>query len=198
MVPGPPGDGDDELATRLQRADVAGEDAVRDLTPFGLADDRPVDPRRQRVGQGHAVGAALADELRPATPAGTLSLARAVRPAKGHDDVYIVKLRNAGAASYKGGVAGYPATKPAAGEKLDASASAVVSYVQHLEREHDAPTRKGAACGGERRVHLGRVMTVVVDQRETSAAVRSDVSAASHTVTPSTLPPFHSPLQTMP
>lgn len=96
-----------------------------------------------------SVGAALADELGPATQAGTLSLARAVRPAKGHDDVYIVKLRNAGAASYKGGVAGYPATKPTAGAKLDASASAVVSYVQHLEREHDALLADVGATSGK-------------------------------------------------
>lgn len=50
---------------------------------------------------------------------------------------YIVQLSAAPAASYTGGVQDLAATKPAEGEQLDVSASAVRSYVQYLENEQE-------------------------------------------------------------
>ncbi len=50
---------------------------------------------------------------------------------------YIVQLSAAPAASYTGGVKDLAATKPAEGEQLDVSASAVRSYVQYLESEQE-------------------------------------------------------------
>ena len=47
-----------------------------------------------------------------------------------------------------------------------------------LEGEHQAPAGKGAARRRERRRHLGRVVAVVVDQREGAAARERDVAVA--------------------
>jgi subtilisin family serine protease len=66
-----------------------------------------------------------------------LRLAAPVRPVKGGSAVYIVKLKDSGAASYMGEVAGYAATKPLAGERMRPHSAGVESYVQHLEQTHD-------------------------------------------------------------
>jgi subtilisin family serine protease len=52
--------------------------------------------------------------------------------------VYIVRMSEEPAASYKGRVRGYAATRPAEGEKLDASRPEVQSYRRYLETRHDA------------------------------------------------------------
>ena len=46
---------------------------------------------------------------------------------------YIVQLADTPAAAYEGGVAGYPATRPAPGGKLNASASNVRAYINYLD-----------------------------------------------------------------
>lgn len=79
---------------------------------------------------------------------GPLALAEPVRPAKTAGDVYIVQLRDAGAASYKGETVGYAATKPSGPEPFDASAPAVDSYVNYLERKHTAVLNE--VGGGEK------------------------------------------------
>jgi subtilisin family serine protease len=81
--------------------------------------------------------ATAGDAVRPATPSGPLTLASPVRPVKGATAVYLVQLKEPGAANYKGGTTGFAATKPAPGRKLDSSAAAVESYVQHLTISHD-------------------------------------------------------------
>jgi hypothetical protein len=81
-----------------------------------------------------ALAAPGAFAARPAPTAGTLGLAGTARPVDKGDAVYIVKLREPGAASYKGGSDGYAATKPAPGGKLDRSGGAVKSYVAHIEQ----------------------------------------------------------------
>lgn len=58
-------------------------------------------------------------------------------PAKTAAEVYIVQLAESGAASYKGGVSGFAATKPAAGTRYDAQSPAVQSWVRRLETSHD-------------------------------------------------------------
>ena len=49
-----------------------------------------------------------------------MRLAAPVRPVKSGAAIYIVKLKEPGAASYKGGTAGYAATKPGVGQRLNA------------------------------------------------------------------------------
>lgn len=78
-----------------------------------------------------------------------LRLAAPVRPVKGGSGVYIVKLKDKGAAGYAGELPGYAATKPMAGERMRPQSARVESYVQHLEQTHDrllaavgAPTAK--------------------------------------------------------
>lgn len=53
------------------------------------------------------------------------------------DGRYIVLLDDAPAATYEGGEAGLTATKPAEGDKLDATTDAVVEYSSHLENLQD-------------------------------------------------------------
>ena len=67
----------------------------------------------------------------------TLRLAAPVRPVKGATAVYIVKLKAPGAASYKGTVAGFAATKPNSGQRLDIHSGTVQTYVRLLEQSHD-------------------------------------------------------------
>lgn len=50
---------------------------------------------------------------------------------------YIVQLAGAPVASYDGGVAGLPATKPAAGTRLDISATDVQNYMAYLGKKQD-------------------------------------------------------------
>ena len=77
-----------------------------------------------------------------------LRLAAPVRPVKSGTAIYIVQLKDAGAASYKGGVPGFAPTKPGPGQRIDRSAGPVDSYVKHLEQTHDRLlTGVGAASG---------------------------------------------------
>src|SRR5690606_5360024 len=99
-----------------------------------------------------AVGAAaLSLPLHAQTPdsAPPLRLAAPVRPAKDAASVYIVKLRQPGAASYKGGIAGFAATKPSPGRKLDSTDGAVQSYVNYLESAHDRMLSSVGAGSGK-------------------------------------------------
>jgi subtilisin family serine protease len=50
---------------------------------------------------------------------------------------YIVQLPAAPAASYEGGIAGLPATKPAPGNHLDISATDVQNYIAYLEKKQN-------------------------------------------------------------
>jgi subtilisin family serine protease len=51
-------------------------------------------------------------------------------------DLYIVRTVGAPVASYTGDVAGFTATKPAAGKKLDANSPAAQAYKAHLDQGH--------------------------------------------------------------
>ena len=58
---------------------------------------------------------------------------------------YIVTFADEPAASYEGGVAGYPRTRPDAGRKLDPTRPEVIRYRDRLTKQHDAAlTRVGA------------------------------------------------------
>ena len=56
--------------------------------------------------------------------------------------VYIVQMVHAPAVAYTGDVAGYNATKPGHGKKIDPLAADTVRYVGYLKGKHDAAIRK--------------------------------------------------------
>ena len=62
--------------------------------------------------------------------------------AKSGNGVYIVQMQDAPAVTYKGGVAGYQATAPKKGEKINPIAPDVVKYVDYLKAKHDAALAK--------------------------------------------------------
>ena len=63
---------------------------------------------------------------------------------KSSNGVYIVRMSDEPAAAYTGKVRGYGATRPAEGEKLDASRPEVESYRGYLRSRHaDAVARVG-------------------------------------------------------
>jgi len=66
-----------------------------------------------------------------------LRLAAPVRPVKSPTAVYIVKLKAPGAATYKGTVSGFAATKPSNGQRLDIHSAAVQTYVRLVEQSHE-------------------------------------------------------------
>ena len=78
-----------------------------------------------------------AQDLTPAGPPGSLGLAGPVEPAKEPAAVYIVQLKQAGAATYKGGTPGFAATKPQLGAKIDRNSGQVEAYAKYLEASHD-------------------------------------------------------------
>ncbi len=70
-------------------------------------------------------------------PSGPLTLASPTRPLKGQLETYLVQLNEAATLNYRGSKAGFAATKPAYGRKLDRTSGAVESYVRYLEDSHD-------------------------------------------------------------
>ena len=62
-------------------------------------------------------------------------------------EVYIVRLAEAPVVAYKGGIAGYAATKPAKGAKIDRNSTAVDRYAAYLDSRHNAVLAK---AGGEK------------------------------------------------
>jgi subtilisin family serine protease len=95
---------------------------------------------RQAVMRGAALVTAflLTVFLTGTAGAGQGSDANATATGKGVSDVYLVVLDGAPAAAYQGGVAGYAATKPAPGRRLDMRAANVARYAGYLRARHDA------------------------------------------------------------
>jgi hypothetical protein len=80
----------------------------------------------------------------------TVAVVVAVPASGGSDDgasaTYIVQLVQAPVAGYEGGIAGYVATRPGKGKKLDASSKDAERYAGYLQSKHDsALERVGAA-----------------------------------------------------
>ena len=76
-------------------------------------------------------------------------------PASGDDStgatsLYVVQLVQAPVATYGGGTAGYAATKPGKGKKLDAGSGAAQSYAGYLNAKHDSALEK---VGGGNKVY---------------------------------------------
>jgi subtilisin family serine protease len=63
----------------------------------------------------------------------------------GGGDSYIVQLAEEPVVSYTGGTAGYDATAPAKGQKVDATSANTKKYVDHLNAQHNAVASKVGA-----------------------------------------------------
>lgn len=90
---------------------------------------------------GTAVGAAPAARPAPEPAAATQGQTGASpdRRAQGEGDgTYLVQLADQPAAAYRGGIPGYPATRPQPGRKLDPNSTAVRRYAERLVARHDA------------------------------------------------------------
>jgi subtilisin family serine protease len=74
--------------------------------------------------------------------------------AKLSSKLYIVQLAEKPVLGYQGGIAGYAATKPAKGSKLDSSVPAVQSYFSYLTARHDA-VLAGAGAAGKKSYSYG-------------------------------------------
>ena len=59
---------------------------------------------------------------------------------------YIVQMKDAPAVSYRGGVPGFKATKPAKGQKIDPNSPAVIKYTGYLTGKHNAALNAWAAA----------------------------------------------------
>ncbi|HET9693159.1 MAG TPA: S8 family serine peptidase [Steroidobacteraceae bacterium] len=79
-----------------------------------------------------------------AAPAATVDDARVIKGS------YIVQLSDLPVVAYTGGIKGYAATKPRAGQKIDPTSPQVVNYMRYLSSRHDAVL---AAVGGGRKVY---------------------------------------------
>ncbi len=71
------------------------------------------------------------------TPSGPLTLASPTRPSKVPSQIYVVQLNEPAVLNYRGTKAGYAATRPAPGRRLNRRSGAVESYVSYLEDSHD-------------------------------------------------------------
>jgi len=85
-----------------------------------------------------------------ALAAGMFAVACAAGAATAPAKVYIVQLADAPAATYTGTISGLPATRPAAGARLDARSPAVRAYLRHLDAQRASSI---AAAGSPKVIH---------------------------------------------
>ncbi|WP_354188321.1 S8 family peptidase [Arthrobacter sp. UYCu712] len=81
---------------------------------------------------------------------------KSLNPNSYRDGRYIVVLAEKPAATYDGGTAGLPATKPESGKKLDANKAEVKQYESHLEK-------KQTEVAGQQNVQIQRQFTAAVN-----------------------------------
>jgi len=87
----------------------------------------------------------------PADSDGKASRAqRAAATRAAHAKTYIVQLADPPAASYDGRIAGFAATRPGQGQKIDRKSPAVSAYLSHLAANHDRVLRD---AGGGRKLY---------------------------------------------
>ena len=109
--------------------------------------------------------------------------------------IYLVQLRELPTVAYDGTIAGFAATKPAKGKKLDMTSAAVTRYVSHLTARHDTKLK---AYGGTKLydysiAYNGFAATLSAAQANKLAAdkdVQSIVKNEIRTVDTSSTPAF--------
>ncbi len=110
----------------------------------------PIDPWLQRLVLAAAL--LLPFGLRAAEPvtlSGPLSALGGAVISKPTTAVYLIKMRNAGAASYRGGTPGFAPTVADFGERFDSREAAVEAYVSYLEGAHDELLEEIGAPGSK-------------------------------------------------
>jgi subtilisin family serine protease len=85
----------------------------------------------------------------PAFAQGTSSQLAQPAQTKTSSEVYIVQMIDSPAVAYEGGIAGYKATQPAAGKKIDPYDPNVVKYVGYLKDKHDQALNAVGAKGNK-------------------------------------------------
>jgi subtilisin family serine protease len=127
--------------------------------------------------------------------------ARPVRPpaadtAPVDNGVYIVQMLASPAVSYTGDVAGYAATKPKKGEKIDPIAANTVRYVGYLKGKHDQALRRvhGGAKIYDYAIGFNGFAAKLTPKQAAALAKQDDVLAVTkdelHHATTSTTPTF--------
>ena len=92
-------------------------------------------------------------------------------------NVYVVQMTGDPVVAYRGGVAGYGATKPAHGKKLDPKDAAVVKYARHLDAQHAAALAAVGAGGKiyDYRFALNGFAATLTPRQAAALATRGDV-----------------------
>ena len=90
----------------------------------------------------------LSAVLTLAMPAG--AQAPNLRATKAASNVYIVRMSESPVVAYDGGISGYPATRPARGQKIDPNSTNVVRYAGYLDSRHNDALN---AVGGGRKLY---------------------------------------------
>jgi subtilisin family serine protease len=97
------------------------------------------------AGHGGVSGEAVAASPSLVEPALTLAEDRSIELAPGAAEAgtktYIVQMALDPVVAYRGDIRGYPATRPAAGQKIDPNSAAVLRYKGLLDSRHDAALR---------------------------------------------------------
>ena len=73
-----------------------------------------------------------------------------LKKAKASNNIYIIQMVQAPVIAYQGDIAGYKATKPRKGQKIDPLSSDVIAYASYLDGKHSAALQ---AAGGGRKVY---------------------------------------------
>lgn len=115
-------------------------------------------PRDRRSGAANSalLSAALASTLfmagiaAPAHGAAPSNRAAGAEQAVPSNRAYIVQLAERPVTAYDGGIAGYAATRPAKGQKIDPNDAKVVRYMAYLAARHDSLL---AGAGGGRKLY---------------------------------------------
>ncbi len=139
---------------------------------------------------GRDARAALVENLEPVDASATPGPERFQKFALGRGSeqrTYLIRLSDAAVPTYDGGISGLPATAPEAGAKLDASASSVRDYREHLvEEQVDFVTRLERAVGRDVEVPFTYQYAVnglaAVLTPEEAAEVAQDPAVASITL----------------
>lgn len=116
---------------------------ARCVAPDGpnVEDEEGIDPMKQqvhgRLAAGAATALALALSLAVAAAHAAPSDARGKPKVAAKNNAYIVQLAEQPVSAYRGGIAGYRATAPRRGQKIDPNAPDVVSYLAYLAQRQD-------------------------------------------------------------
>ncbi len=115
-------------------------------------------------------------------------MASAAPPAPGNPNVpitfdagrYIVTLQGSSVATYEGGVAGYPGTRPDEGDQLDARRGPVQDYSEFLaEKQEEVAASVGASIDVQYTVAINAFSAELTSEQAAGLAANRDVAAVT-------------------